>query len=506
MLKMNNKKASLLNASSSVLYQLITALFSVVSRKVFLDYLGIELLGLNSTFNAIITIASLAETGLGSCVIYRLYSAIQKNDEHEINELINVARLYLSIVGIGVLVVAVIFAPMLSIVITDINVDYEVYIFFFLQVLATASSYFLAYKRLLLTADKKDFVGKFIDAGCNILFSIIKILICIYIGNYILYLLFSWIQIITSNIIVHVMCRRIYPFLRYKEGNKDRLKEMWPDMKNLFWGGLSAYLFSASDNIILSIGVSTLFVGYLGNYTTITTTLKTFILNLLLFMGPIIGNQVAAGNRDVNKTNDYLRLYDFMLYLVATALIIPEYVLIQDFVGTIWGTNYLLGDVIVALIILDQYITIVQDSNGVFMSVTGRFKELKIADGVAAILNVVSSIILCYFWGLAGILLGTVISRGTQWIIKAYYARKNNMMRKDNTIPRYVVRTLIKMVLFIIIVVFETKLYTHIIIDIFWARFILGGIMSVGLSIAIVMAMGLLSGDTQLIYKYIKKR
>lgn len=506
MQRLNNRKSSLLNSVSSVLSQFVSAILGIYSRRVFLTYLGVELLGLSSTFTSIITIASLAETGLGTCIIYRLYDALQNEDEEDINELLNVARLFFSFIGFGIIIVAVLFSPFLKVVITGIQVNFKVYIYFYLQVLSTASSYFLAYKRLLLTADKRDFVAKFTDTGTNILFSILKIITCVYLKNFIVYLIFSWMQVVLSNIILHISCQKIYPYLRYDRGNKERLRELWPDMKNLFWGGVSAYLFTAADNLILSIGVNTVLVGYLGNYTMVTSTLKSFILNLVLFMGPVIGNEVAASNESNKKVNDYLRLYDFALYFISTMIIIPEFVLLQDFVSKICGPQYLLSNLIVVLIVMDQYITIVQDSNGVFLSATGKFRELRIADTCAAISNIALSIIFCKFWGLAGVLFGTVVSRILQWIFKAYYTRNNSMLRIDNRLGRYIVRSLVKMICFCIIAAIEYNVYKMIVIDIFGVKFVLSGIVCVGISLVIISLVFLYNGDTQLAFCLIRKK
>lgn len=505
MWKLSNRKSAALNSSSNILAQAITALFSFVSRIFFLKYLGVELLGLNSTFSAIIAIASLAETGLGTCIIYRLYAKLQSEDEDGINELINIARVYLSTIGISIIVISILCTPFLKYVITGMAVDINVTIYFLLQVLATAFTYFLSYKRLLLTADKKDFVGKFADSVCNIIFSLLKILVCIYTQNYYLYLLLSWANVVLANGIIHILCRKIYPFLKAQKVRISLLKEMWPDMKNLFWGGAAAYLFSATDNLILSVGVSTVLVGYLGNYTAITSTLKMFILNLLLFMGPIIGNQVVSKYADQNKTNDYLRFYDFGLYLVSAVLLIPESILIQDFINNVFGKQYILGNEIVALIVADQYITIVQDCNGVFLSVTGKFRELKIADGVAAVLNIGLSIVLCWKMGLFGILLGTVISRIIQWIIKVHFARKDAIMRNDNKIFRYTIRTFVKASLFIILLLIVHIIYSTIAVDNFYIRFVVGGILGVTVSGGLVLLAGMANGDTELAYSFIKK-
>ena len=138
-MKISNKRASILNSLSSILYQVIIASFSIVNRSFFLQYFGVELLGLSSTFSAIITITSLAETGLGSCVIYRLYKALQKEDNEEINDLVNIARAYLSTIGIIIIIIAFLFIPLLRFVITGITLDFNIYVYFILQVFSTAA-------------------------------------------------------------------------------------------------------------------------------------------------------------------------------------------------------------------------------------------------------------------------------------------------------------------------------------------------------------------------------
>ena len=47
---MNRTQKTMRNSAVSLFGQMLTILLSFISRKVFIQYLGVELLGLNSTF------------------------------------------------------------------------------------------------------------------------------------------------------------------------------------------------------------------------------------------------------------------------------------------------------------------------------------------------------------------------------------------------------------------------------------------------------------------------
>ena len=57
---MNRTQKTMRNSAVSLFGQMLTILLSFISRKVFIQYLGVELLGLNSTFSSILSTLSLA--------------------------------------------------------------------------------------------------------------------------------------------------------------------------------------------------------------------------------------------------------------------------------------------------------------------------------------------------------------------------------------------------------------------------------------------------------------
>lgn len=69
---------SLLNIKIAFAFYFINLLLTFLSRKYFIDYLGSELLGLNTTLTNMLGFLNLAELGVGTAVSYTLYNLYMK--------------------------------------------------------------------------------------------------------------------------------------------------------------------------------------------------------------------------------------------------------------------------------------------------------------------------------------------------------------------------------------------------------------------------------------------
>ena len=68
------------NVLSGLTNKVILLLLSFVSRKVFINYIGVEYLGINSLFANILTILSLADMGFGIAMSYSYYKPLANRD------------------------------------------------------------------------------------------------------------------------------------------------------------------------------------------------------------------------------------------------------------------------------------------------------------------------------------------------------------------------------------------------------------------------------------------
>ena len=98
-----------MNAKVNLAFYLLMTVFTFFSRKIFLDRLGADFIGLTGTLQNILGILNLAELGIGSAVSFVLYRPIKQGDKQTISEIISVFGYYYRKIGLVVLGIAVLF-------------------------------------------------------------------------------------------------------------------------------------------------------------------------------------------------------------------------------------------------------------------------------------------------------------------------------------------------------------------------------------------------------------
>ena len=81
---------SVLNAKVNLLFYLLALFVSFFSRKIFLEHLGDDFIGLTGTLQNILGLLNLAELGVGASVSYALYKPIAEGNRGEINRIVSV--------------------------------------------------------------------------------------------------------------------------------------------------------------------------------------------------------------------------------------------------------------------------------------------------------------------------------------------------------------------------------------------------------------------------------
>ena len=81
---------SIINVKVAIIFYFLNLTLQFFSRKVFFDYLGSEVLGLNTTVQNLLGFLNLAELGIGNAIAYNLYKPLYNNDHKTINEIVSV--------------------------------------------------------------------------------------------------------------------------------------------------------------------------------------------------------------------------------------------------------------------------------------------------------------------------------------------------------------------------------------------------------------------------------
>jgi len=331
----------------------------------------------------------------------------------------NIYRKVYHFIALIILFASFLVLPFLQYFLKGVTVTNYIYIIFIIQALNTVFSYILSYKRTLLFADKKDYICKAIDVATNIIFSILKIVSLVVYAKYEYYLIITIIQTVVANLSIHIICNKLYPYLNKEKIDKNLFKKVFVNVKDVFAAKISNYVYSSTDNIIISSMISSVAVGLVVNYTTIIIQLKSLISLLLNPVIPIIGRSLVSNNNNLEKKIDQFNFLTFFRYCLILLIVVPTYILLEDFIIMWIGSDYLLSRFILILLIVDFYISIIYAPCFDYLNAAGLFKQERNVMIVAAIMNIVLSIIFTLFIGLSGVLLGTVITQLFLWISRS---------------------------------------------------------------------------------------
>lgn len=436
---MNRTQKTMRNGMVGLIGQVVAILLSFISRKVNIQYLGVELMGLNSTFTSILNTLSLAELGFQQVIVFHLYGVLAKGEKEQINSLVNIYKLVYRCIGCFFMVAALCCMPFLQLFLSDIEATSIVRVYFLIQALTSACTYFLAYKRNILYADQNSYISGLIDTAVNTLGTLISIAVVVFTHNYLLFLLVYLVKTYLSNLIVHLACTKKYPYLHRSKIDWKLLRKIAGSLKDVVVERIAGYIYGSTDNLLISMFISTIQVGFLSNYTMILSNIKTLVKSLTTPLVPAIGNIVALGQKEDQQMETFRVLEQGYFWLTGLA-VVPVYVLADFFIRIFLGEEFILPRVILFLMCVDMYIHINQDSCLSFLSANGLFRQRRNISIIGAVLNLIVSMMLMKPMGVAGILAGTAVSQVYYWIARSVVALRSCLKQSWRVFCRYWLR------------------------------------------------------------------
>lgn len=407
----NRGSKSLKNLLYGTGAQILQSIFPFISRTVFIYTLGEAYLGVSGLFSSILAVLSLAELGIGNIVVYSLYKPLAEGNHDRVSAYIEfykkIYRLIAGVVfGVGVLLIP--FIPYL--VKLPENMEH-LYLYYILYVMNSAISYLYIYKSSVINADQKQYIVSIYTTVSTALMNIVQCVILLLFHNFILYLLIQLIFTFLLNFSLSRKADKLYslkgPVQEYL--TKEEKKEIFSNTRAMLSYKLGGTFLNSTDSMFISVLVNTIIVGLYTNYTILEGFLNKFI--------NIVYDALYAGVGNLNVTESGKKQKDIfnVLTLVFTwigTIGFAGYYLAANNVIRIWiGESYCIDNISVFALALRFYMPIILYPVWIYRNSTGLFQETKNILIYAGILNLILSYPLGKWFGLAGILFATSISR-----------------------------------------------------------------------------------------------
>lgn len=418
---MDRESNGIKNIVFALLLQGVNAILQFATRSAMIHTLGIQSVAINGLFTEVIAALSLAELGIGSAIVFNLYKPLAEGDTDKVNQLMTLFRQAYSAIALFTFLAGTALCPWIPGIVN--NLDYSdgfIRCVYFIFVIQCAGSYLCAYKISLLNADQKSRVVSFITAAVKILFTILQILTLYITHNFICYLLVFVSSTFIINISASLWADRHYPYL--KKGEKLPINErnqVFSNIKNLFFQSLCGKIVDSTDNILISVLVNTLLVGYYANYLSVIGVLKQFANQMVYGLEASIGNLFVS--EDPEHCEMVIKRLDYVFCTLATVLAVGTYACVQPFISLWIGEAYLLPLNVVIWCCINMYCYIAIKPLASAMHVIGRFDVGRNISITSALVNVVLSIILGKRIGMPGIFIGTFSTFFIEFFLKTYY-------------------------------------------------------------------------------------
>ncbi len=412
MVQESRTRKTFLNARVNLIFYVLTLLLSFFSRKIFLDILGADFIGLTGTLQNLLSFLNIVELGIGTAVGYVLYKPLFENNQDKINEIISVFGYMYQWVGKIILIAGITLSLFLPLIYPNTKFELPIiYLAYYSFLASSLIGYFINYRQILLSADQKNYVVTAYFQSGNILMTIIQMVAAYYTGNYYLWIAINFIFGIIYSFILNWKINQVYPWLKSNIKNGKALLDKYPEVikltKQVFVHKIGGIVQLQLTPFLVYAFVSLQTVAYYGNYSLIMDKLKLLLGNVLNSTFAGIGNLIAEGNK-----KNILKVYWELMairFLFCGIIVVSLYKLIPPFIELWLGKEYILSNNILILVLLIFALNIIRGTTDQFISGFGLYKDTW-APIAEIVIFIIVALIGGHLWELEGLLLGSIIS------------------------------------------------------------------------------------------------
>ncbi|MDD4781003.1 MAG: hypothetical protein PHT02_10465 [Tissierellia bacterium] len=407
---MSRTKRFVYNSLTAALLQIFTVIAGFIVPRIILVFYGSEINGLVTSITQFIAYFNLVEAGLAGAAVYALYKPLADEDHKNINAVLSATNrfyilsgyIFLSLtLGLALIYPAFIKTTELS----PFSVGSLVLI---LGVSGALEFFTMAKYRALLTADQKLYVLSLASIVAIVLNTVI-IAILAYSGASIVILrLVALFSVFARSLILYIYVRLNYRYIDYKETpNNEALNKRWDALYLQILGSVH----SGTPVIIATIFTSLQMVSVYSIFNMVVAGISGIVGIFTSGLSASFGDVIVRNEQTVLQKA--YQEFEFMFYALISWAFSCTMVLIMPFIklytAGITDVNYNIP-LIGFLFTLNGVLYSLKTPQGMLVISAGLYRETRWQVTIQGLIAVVGGVIFVQFWGLTGILIGSILS------------------------------------------------------------------------------------------------
>ena len=425
---MNNRLKKLKwNSILALSYQIILIFTGFLLPRFFLKFYGSEVYGLITSITQFLSFINLCDMGIGAVVSSALYKPLAYKDKNSVSGIIVYARKYFRFISYILLTYIVILVLVYPRIVADsFNLSFTIVLLLAMSISQFAQYFIGITYQILLNADQRSYVQLIINSSTLLINTITTIVIMNLGGSIHLVKFLTSLIYLLRPLLMYIYVKKKYDIDYSVTADDDVIPQKW----NGVIQHISYMIYENTDVMILTLFSSLSNVCIYSVYVLVVNSLKSFINAATTGMLALFGNMIANGEEyKLKKTYD---IYDWLIHTTSTLLFTITGILIVPFVliytSDINDANYNVP-LFATMITIVYAINVIRNGMYVIVKSVGHYKQTQRASMMEAMLNLGTSIILVFNYGLIGVAIGTLISTSFFVIYEVYYFSKNVLFR-----------------------------------------------------------------------------
>lgn len=426
---MNNRSSfAKKNIYVTFLCQILTMICGIIVPRIMITTYGSELYGATSSIAQFLSYITLAEGGICGVARAALYKPLAQGDNKRISQIVTEIKSFFRVIGIVFFIYVIILACSFKYISKLESYDWiSTFLLVIVISISTFAQYFIGISySVLLQAAQRTYITNIVNIIGTIVNTILIVILAYNNFSLIFVKLVSGCVFALKPIALYLFTNRLFE-IEHTKSKEVILKDKWVALGQ----HLAYFLHSHTDIAVLTVLSNLKLVAVYSVYNLVISAIQNLMSSFSTGMESLFGDMYAK-KEQVALQNTF-SLYETLISIVSVVLFSTTSAMIIPFVTVytkgVTDTNYIYPAFGILLTVAALLFALRSPYHSVIMA-AGHFRQTNIAAYGEAIINIVTSIILVFRFGLIGVAIGTVSAVSFRFINYVYYLSNHILHRR----------------------------------------------------------------------------
>ena len=419
---MRGRKA-LYNTLFAIIQEVVSVLCAFILPRLILESFGSTYNGLTQSITQFLGMAVLLRAGIGGATRAALYKPLSEENINGISAIMNATAIHLRKISVIIGSCIVGFACIYPFfVLGEFNWLFTFTLFLIIGFSTFAETMFGISGLILLQADQKLYIYSIISIISIILNTAISALL-INLGCSIhIVKMGSAFAFCLKPLLINIYIHHYYRIDKSITPDYSAIKQRW----DAFFHQLANFVMSNTDIVVLTVFVPMKEVSVYSVYNLISTGIRRLVMNFTNGMEAGFGNMIASRETETVKKN--FEMVQTMIFFIASIVYITSALLILEFVGVytkgINDSNYI-RPLFAYVLVASQFFLCIRQPYQLIVQAAGHYRQTRNGAILEPIINIIVSVVAVWWFGLVGVVCGTLAATIFRTIQYGVYVSKN---------------------------------------------------------------------------------